>query len=104
MDPKDSIRMRLNFTVNAKCLPEINISQYLQIHDLAKIQFSLIKNYYIGCTSSHSRIQELPNNSEIENSQNKNHRKISNLTVFTGSLSSMCGKWLSRGPAVIKLF
>ena len=32
---------------------------------------------------THWRIQELANNSEIENSQNKSHVKFSEFTVFT---------------------
>ena len=31
---------------------------------------------------THTRIQELANNSEIENSRNKSHAKISEFTVF----------------------
>ena len=39
---------------------------------------------------THSRIQELGNNSEIENSRNKSHAKISEFTVFLGSIESVC--------------
>ena len=36
---------------------------------------------FIDCTSVGSRIQDLAKKSEIENSQNKSHERISELTV-----------------------
>ena len=35
---------------------------------------------------THSRIQELANNSEIENSRNKSHAKISKFIVYKGDI------------------
>ena len=40
---------------------------------------------------SHSRIQELTNNSEIENSRNKSHTKISEFTVYQARLAYTSG-------------
>ena len=39
---------------------------------------------------THSRIQELANNSEIENSRNKSHAKISEFTVLPLACLSLC--------------
>ena len=39
---------------------------------------------------THSRIQELANNSEIENSRNKSHAKISEFTVCDQSEPKRC--------------
>ena len=52
----------------------------------------------IECTSTRSRIQRLANNSEIENSRNKSHAKISELTVIPKNfkllaISCDCTAW-----------
>ena len=62
------------------CSRSLNFRLYSQICCLAKIKFSLIKNY-----NKLYRLQEsqrFTNNLEIENWRNKSHAKISELTVF----------------------
>ena len=56
---------------------------FANIHELVASKFSLIKFTldFVEYMVTHSRIQELANNSEIENSQNKSHAKISEFTV-----------------------
>ena len=52
-----------------------------------------IKVSFIDYMSTCSRIQEFANNSETENSRNKSHAKISELTVYASeTIRGLCGR------------
>ena len=54
---------------------------------------------------TNSRIQELANNSEIENSQNESHAKISKFTVFTTILMiRKCDVFLKQQIITIRMY
>ena len=46
-----------------------------------KVLANIVLDSYISYSNSNSRIQEIANNSEMKNSRNKGHAKISESTV-----------------------
>ena len=59
---------------------------FTNIHELAASRIQRVTISFIEYMDTHSRIQELANNSEIENLRNKSHAKISEFTVFINRL------------------
>ena len=80
------------YTVNPVIFRENLIFANIREFDASRIQGSRLLIISIGhkdCKSTCSRIQNLANNSEIENLRNKSHTKISGFTVYQIKLSSL---------------